>query len=443
MSWNVRGLGRADKRRRVRQVMQDRNVDVLLLQETKKSSTEEMFVRSFWPWERMEFMAVDSEASAGGLLSIWNPEVFQLLDCCCHRNFLLILGIALSSFECVFINVYGPNDVSKRALLWDTIINIRTSFQKPWCMGGDYNEIRNIEDRRGCVRRDRGMLEFNNFIDQLELVEVPMLGSRFTWCNSMEGERWSKIDRFLLDAIWLEKFRFQMWGLPRLVSEHCPLLLMEDKRNWGPRPFRFLNAWTLYPGFLSAAKRAWSEHQVQGWACYRVQRRLGGMKVELKKWNIEVFGLVEEQLKKAEEELHAYDLLAESRELASIEIESRREAKHLVWKLRKRKDWLWFQKSKLNWAQHGDRNMRYFHICASKRQRRNMVDSVVVNGVSIEDPELVRLEVVRHLSKAFAEEWPSRPMMFGNFASIGNVYRGEVLEPEFTMEEVWEVVKGV
>lgn len=45
-------------------------------------------------------------------------------------------------------------------------------------MGGDFNEIRNIEDRRGCVRRDRGMVEFNNFIDQLELVEVPMLGRR-------------------------------------------------------------------------------------------------------------------------------------------------------------------------------------------------------------------------------------------------------------------------
>lgn len=151
--------------------------------------------------------------------------------------------------------------------------------------------------------------------------------------------------------------------------------------------------------------------------------------------------MVEEQLKKVEEDLHSYDLLAESRELASSEVESRREAKHLVWKLRKRKDWIWFQKSRLNWAQHGDRNTRYFHIIASKRQRRNMVDSVVVNGVSIEDPELVRLEVVRHFSKAFAEEWPSRPKMSGSFVPIGNVKSVEVLEPEFTMEKVWETVK--
>lgn len=109
-------------------------------------------------------------------------------------------------------------------------------------MGGDYNEIRSLAERRGCTRRDKGMQDFNNFVDRLEMVDIPMLGRSFTWSNSVEGERWSKIDRFLLHPRWLEKFRFKLWGLPRLVSDHCPLLLKDDERNWGPRPFRFLNA---------------------------------------------------------------------------------------------------------------------------------------------------------------------------------------------------------
>lgn len=231
MTGNVRGLGRLEKRSRVRQIIKEMRVDVLLLQETKQSRIDELFAKSIWPWEMLEFMAVDSEGSAGGLVSLWNPEVFQLLDCCCNRNFLLISGKAFGNFECVFINVYGPNDVLKRAKLWEIIVNLRSKFQKPWCMGGDYNEIRTIEDRRGCIRRDRGMAEFNCFIDQLEMVDVPMLGRRFTWCNSLDEERWSRLDRFLLDTVWLEKFRFKMWGLPRLVSNHCPLLLMENERN--------------------------------------------------------------------------------------------------------------------------------------------------------------------------------------------------------------------
>lgn len=86
MSWNVRGLGRSDKRSRVKLLIKERRVDVLLLQETKKSNIDEIFVRFIWSWEKMEFMAVDSDGSARELLSIWNPNVFLLSDCCCNRH---------------------------------------------------------------------------------------------------------------------------------------------------------------------------------------------------------------------------------------------------------------------------------------------------------------------------------------------------------------------
>lgn len=137
----------------------------------------------------------------------------------------------------------------KRARLWEIIIGLRVHFQNPWCMGGDYDEVRSIAERKGCSRRDKGMHDFNNFVEQLELVDLPMLGRNFTWCNSIDGGRWSKIDKFLMDPVWLEKFRFKLWGLPRNIFDHCPLLLMEDEKNWGPKPFRFINAWTLYPNF--------------------------------------------------------------------------------------------------------------------------------------------------------------------------------------------------
>ncbi|XP_028087686.1 uncharacterized protein LOC114288382 [Camellia sinensis] len=216
---------------------------------------------------------------------------------------------------------------------------------------------------------------------------------------------------------------------------------MEDERNWGPSPFRFVNAWTLHPEFILIAQKAWSERLVQGWAGYRVQRKLGGLKEELKRWNIEVFGVVEEQLKKAEEDLHALELLAESRVLEPNEVACRREAKDLVWTLRKKKAWIWFQKSRLNWAENGDRNTKYFHIITSKRQRRNLINSVVINGLNVDDPELVWNEVLRHYLKAFAEDWPSRPKLSGNFVPIDYARGVAILEPEFTLEEVWEVVK--
>lgn len=69
------------------------------------------------------------------------------------------------------------------------------------------------------------------------------------------------------------------------------------------------------------------------------------------------------------------------------------------------------------------------------------MDSVVVDGGRVEDPELVKQEVLRHFTKAFSEGWPSRPKLSGSFVPINNAKVVEFLELEFTMEEVWEAVK--
>lgn len=107
MAWNVRGLGRQERRCRVRNVIKERRVDVMLIQKTKRSSVDKQFVKSIWPWDRMAFIAVDADGSSGGLLSIWNPDMFIMSECCGNRNFLAISGTTLGSFDCVLINLYA------------------------------------------------------------------------------------------------------------------------------------------------------------------------------------------------------------------------------------------------------------------------------------------------------------------------------------------------
>ncbi|XP_028052944.1 uncharacterized protein LOC114257381 [Camellia sinensis] len=230
------------KKGKIKKLVSDGKVELLMMQETKTKSMNDYFVRSLWPSENFEFMLVDSDGSAEGLICVWNPEVFQLKDCCSTRNFILLSGVFHQSFECVVVNLYAPNEVIRRKQLWDLIINIRPLFNIPWCIGDDFNVIQRISERRGCIRTDREMNDFNKFIDRMEFLDMPMLGRNFTWFNSFEGDRWSRIDRFLVNFIWREKFRLKLWGLLRSISDHCSLLLMEDDRNWGPRPFRFLNA---------------------------------------------------------------------------------------------------------------------------------------------------------------------------------------------------------
>ncbi|CAL5415768.1 unnamed protein product [Camellia sinensis] len=436
MSWNIRGLGKSVKRGRIRKLICDRRVDFVLLQETKKTSISESEVRTLWGRRDMEFMAVDSEGLAGGLLCIWDPSLFQLKDCCSNRRFVLLSGTLLKSFDCVILNVYAPNDVNGRGMLWDTLIKLKSDFPNPWCLGGDFNEIRFIGERGGCSGREKGMKELNAFIDKCELNDIPLLGRKYTWCNAQEGEKWSRIDRVLLNPEWLQRFNFKLWGLPRTCSDHCPLLLMEDERDWGPRPFRFINAWIMHPGFLSVMEKFWTENRITGSAGYILLHKLKLLKGELKKWNSEVFGNVATKLKEAEVELHGIDITAEDRTLSESEKNRRREVTGEVWKLSRMLERIWHQKSRVNWILNGDRNTKFFHVMASSRRNRNSINSISIDGVDMKEPETVRLAVLQHFRRQFTESWAIRPTLGGIFKSVAASDAFSDLEAAFSAGEV-------
>ncbi|XP_028120048.1 uncharacterized protein LOC114317506 [Camellia sinensis] len=302
---------------------------------------DDNFVKTIWPYEEVEFMAVDSEGSAGGLISIWKPQVFKLQDCCSSKNFIILSGMSTNTFQCTLVNIYAPNEVIRRRQLWDSLVRIQQHYPNPWCVGGDFNEIRYMGERKGCSSRERGMKDFNELVEKLELTYMPLLGRQYTWCNALDGNRWSRIDRFLLDLKWMEKFSFKQWGLPRSIFDHCPILIKEDDRDWGPKPFKFINAWLSHKSFMSEVKKRWEEAQVQGWAGFRVMKKLNMLRSHLRVWNKEVFGNIDTQLKAAEEELHEWDLKAESRSLEVQELKRRREVRSQVWQLSRSKERLW------------------------------------------------------------------------------------------------------
>ncbi|XP_028109732.1 uncharacterized protein LOC114308363 [Camellia sinensis] len=233
-------MGKKEKQGRIKSLLKDRNIDIVCFQETKRAVISDVDARRLWGSKNMEFMSVDPEGIAGGLLCIWDPAVFTLSGCCCHR----------------------------RASFWDNILKLKTSFPNPWCMAGDFNEIGHINERVGCSRRDRGMKHLNDFIGNSELHDLPLHGRKYTWCNAHESEKWSRIDRVLLSSEWLINFPMKLWGLPRLISDHCPLLMMEDVRDWGPKPFKFLNAWTLHPSFSQLFVSSWLGNTIAGWSGY-------------------------------------------------------------------------------------------------------------------------------------------------------------------------------
>ena len=62
---------------------------------------------------------------------------------------------------------------------------------------------------------------------KIELVDIPIVGRKFTWYKS-NGTVKSRIDRILVSSKWLETLpNSKQYVLSRSISDHCALVLKD------------------------------------------------------------------------------------------------------------------------------------------------------------------------------------------------------------------------
>ena len=82
-----------------------------------------------------------------------------------------------------------------------------SSWDIPWCLGGDFNVIRFPLERSPEGRSSWAMRELSSFIDSCNLIDHPLEGERYTW-SSHEGDLvLSRIDQFIFSVEWDEHFQ--------------------------------------------------------------------------------------------------------------------------------------------------------------------------------------------------------------------------------------------
>lgn len=104
---------------------------------------------------------------------------------------------------CYVVNVYLQENAAEKKELWENIKMSRGGFREGlWCVVGDFNVEMNLVERRGISRSvgDEGQevrCSFNQFIEEMELIDLPLLGRKFTWYQP-NGSAISRLDRFLV-----------------------------------------------------------------------------------------------------------------------------------------------------------------------------------------------------------------------------------------------------
>ncbi|XP_021738082.1 uncharacterized protein LOC110704583 [Chenopodium quinoa] len=287
----------------------------------------------------------------GRIWVIWKPDLFYVDIVEVDAQFIHLKALHKGTGILFWYTVvYGFNNPGLREHLWDRISHISSCVNGPWIVGGDFNNVLNIEDRVGSAVSLSEVENFRLCVRNSSLLELKSSGMFYTWNNKQEGADrvCSKIDRVFGNYRWCSVFQHaHAEFLPEGLMDHSPCVVTFLENVGG--------------GFARVVAEAW-QYDGQGTAMFKLIQNLKRVKVRLKDINSQLRSHVEDEEAKnpRDESLIAGE--GEARKRFS-------EAHNAKLKFLK-------QKAKAHWAREGDMNTAFFYACIRKRRMQNSVFSI-------------------------------------------------------------------
>uniref|UniRef100_A0A2N9HXJ9 Reverse transcriptase domain-containing protein n=1 Tax=Fagus sylvatica TaxID=28930 RepID=A0A2N9HXJ9_FAGSY len=384
--------------------------------ETKLMAVTQGLVRSLWRCKYVDWISLDSIGASGGIILMWDKGAVE------------------------------------RRLMWDELAGIATVWAVPWCVGGDFNLVRYPTERVGSPDLSSSMRDFSDFIFSMGLFDLPLEGGNFTWSNARSK---SRLDRFLCSPSFVDHFsRIVQKRMPRILSDHFPILLSCGFLQRRQSPFRFESMWLKSEGFHDKVHQWWNSYLFSGSPSYILVQKLKSLKVDLRRWNKETFGDVNVRKHDLQAQIQDFDFLEETRPLSEEEGVAKEHLKAELENVLLLEEIKWRQTSRATWLREGDKNTKFFHRVANSNRRFNSIDHLMVNGtVSIDhlmvngtvttDQSEIGEELVSFYKGLFSDDEVRRPLLDGlEFSSIEETDR-IILDRQFTEDEVWGVVRNM
>jgi len=232
----------------------------------------------------------------------------------------------------------------------------------------------------------------------------------------------------------------KQYVLQREVSDHYALVVKSVEKDWGPKPFRTIDAWLLERGFSRMVKDKWQSYSVQGNVITKLKEKLKLHKYDLKSWNMEVFGNLDTTKRRILQELEVQDSqdciggLEETERLKRLELVSRLKVND------KKLESLSCQKARASLFKNEDSCTRFYHSSLKWRRLRNEVKGVQVGDQWCEEPSTVCQEAKKLFEARFKATKDLGVRLDGvKFKSI-TPFANESLLAEFSEEEIRDAV---
>jgi hypothetical protein len=167
---------------------------------------------------------------------MWDKRIVEKIDVF-MGEFVLAYSFrsVVDDFSWAFAGVYGLNIDALKSSLSDELAGFSSWWELPWCIGGNFIVTRFPAERPRDVCLNAAMMEFSDFIFEQGLMDLPLARGSFTWSINQENPSWSHLDKFLISPDWEVKFSCTLQKrLPRLCSDHFPILLDCGGIHWAP-----------------------------------------------------------------------------------------------------------------------------------------------------------------------------------------------------------------
>ncbi|GJY84363.1 RNA-directed DNA polymerase, eukaryota [Tanacetum coccineum] len=436
------GLGGKEKKDWVKSLCHSYQVNFLSLQETKMVSLDVFVIRAFWGNIVFDFATSSARGRSGGILCVWDKSVFQKKRVSSTDHCLCVEGTWLASnSDLLFMSVYSPQDLVHKRTLWSYMAGIINRWHGEVIIMGDFNEVRYASKRHGSVFHATNAAEFNTFIANSHLNDIPLGSYSFTWSDKY-ASKMSKLDRFLVSNGILNLFS-NLSGLilHRHISDHRPILLKESHVDYGPTPFRLFHSWFLDQDFSSVVEYSWNNDVVTDTnVMILLKNKSKSMKVRLKAWSIEKKSVKEHERKLLHDAIIDIDSRLDKGTPSIDDMSNRVKYFHDLQVLDNNDSVDLVQKAKIKWAIEGDENTKFYHEIVNKKRHHLAIKGVLVDGDWVDIPSRVKVEFYSHFAKRFSTPDWTRVPFDTQFPRRLDVNQACDLECEVTNEEIKRAV---
>lgn len=287
MIWSVQGAGSRSFVVALKELVSVNQPNVLTLVETHMGGEQALKIASILGYSG--HTRVDAQGFRGGIWVYWKPELVSVEPILKHNQHITMDITRVFGQPWYFTAVYASPDPAKRKDLWSELKDFDSTHNKPWLIAGDFNDTRAAWERSSsCPETSRRSARFNDWGEDMDLLEVEFAGACHTWARGLTPETRvsARLDRALCNSEWGLRFEHaKVKHLPAIASDHSPLFISPN--GFTPlhsinRPFRFKAVWLTHENFQEFIHAKWKNN-------VPIADSLATLADDLQCWNRDVF----------------------------------------------------------------------------------------------------------------------------------------------------------